>query len=156
MRAVSDTSPVSYLVLIGQTDLLPQLFAAVIIPEEVRTELGSSRAPSTIQQWIRQPPSWLVIDSSPLPTEATLGRLHAGERAAILLAEHIRADVVLLDEKAGRATALSRGLHVAGLLGVLREAANRGMVDLPAAVKALMSAGFRASPALLKSLLGAQ
>jgi predicted nucleic acid-binding protein len=68
----------------------------------------------------------------------------------------MRADVVLLDEKAGRAAALSRGLRVVGLLGVLREAANRGLVDLPAAPQALMSAGFRASPALLKAVLSSR
>jgi predicted nucleic acid-binding protein len=72
------------------------------------------------------------------------------------LDSRIRADVVLLDEKAGRAAALSRGLHVAGLLGVLREAANRGLVDLSVAIQALMRVGFRASPALLKSLLGSR
>ena len=52
MRAVSDTSPLSYLVLIGQTDLLPKVFTAVSIPDEVRAELASSRAPSAIQEWI--------------------------------------------------------------------------------------------------------
>lgn len=154
MRAVSDTSPLGYLVLIGQTHIVPQLFTAVIIPEEVRAELASNRAPSAIQQWIGQPPPWLEIDSIVLPSDAALDRLHAGERAAILLAERLRADLVLLDEKPGRTAALGRGLRVSGLLGILREAANRGLVDLPAAIQALLSVGFRASPALLRSLLG--
>jgi predicted nucleic acid-binding protein len=61
---------------------------------------------------------------------------------------------VLLDEKAGRTAALGRGHRVSGLLGLLREAADRGLVDLPTAVQALLSAGFRASPALLKAVLG--
>jgi predicted nucleic acid-binding protein len=152
VRAVSDTSPLSYLVLIDQTDLLPQVFTAVSIPEEVRAELASSRAPSPIQEWIGQPPPWLVIDSTPLPADPVLDRLHAGERAAILLAERLGGDIVLLDEKAARAVGVGRGLHVSGVLGVLREAASRGLVDLPTAVEALLSAGFRASPALLKSL----
>jgi predicted nucleic acid-binding protein len=154
VKAVSDTSPLGYLVLIGQTDLLPKVFTAVSIPDEVRAELASSRAPSAIQEWIGQPPPWLVIDSTALPADAVLDRLHAGERAAILLAERLAADIVLLDEKAARRVAVGRGLRVSGLLGVLREAANRGLVDLPTAVQALLSAGFRASPALLKSLLG--
>jgi predicted nucleic acid-binding protein len=95
----------------------------------------------------------LVIDSTALPADPVLDRLHAGERAAILLAERMGADIVLLDEKAARTVAVGRGLRVSGLLGVLREAASRGLVDLPTAVQALLSAGFRASPALLKSLL---
>jgi len=154
VRAVSDTSPLSYLVLIGQTDLLPKVFTAVSIPDEVHAELASSRAPSAIREWIGQPPPWLAIDSTPLPADAVLDRLHAGERAAILLAERMGADIVLLDEKAARTVAVVRGLRVSGLLGVLREAANRGLVELPTAVQTLLTAGFRASPALLKSLLG--
>jgi len=112
VKAVSDTSPLSYLVLIGQTDLLPKVFTAVRIPDEVRAELASSRAPSAIQEWIGQPPPWLVIDSTALPADAVLDRLHAGERAAILLAERMGADIVLLDEKAARRVAVGRGLRV--------------------------------------------
>ena len=70
MKAVSDTSPLSYLVLIGRTDLLPKLFTAVSIPEAVRAELASGRAPSAIQKWISQPPPWLVIDPRTLPADA--------------------------------------------------------------------------------------
>jgi predicted nucleic acid-binding protein len=153
VRAVSDTSPLSYLVLIGQPDLLSKVFTAVSIPDDVRVELASSRAPSAIQEWIKQPPPWLEIDSTPLPADAALDRLHAGERSAILLAERIGADILLLDEKAARTVAIGRGRRVSGLLGVLREAASRGLVDLPTAVQALLSAGFRASPTLLRSLL---
>ena len=153
MRAVSDTSPLGYLVLIGQTDLAPRLFTAVVIPQAVRLELASPRAPVEIQQWVRDPPPWLSVDSGPLRSSTGLDRLHDGERAAILLAEQLGADVVLLDEKAGRAIARARGLQVSGLLGILRVAASRGLVDLPTAVEALLRVGFRASPALLRSLL---
>jgi predicted nucleic acid-binding protein len=156
VRAVSDTSPLSYLIRIEQTPLIPELFSSVSVPEEVRAELASERAPSTIRQWIAQPSPWLAIEPNPSRTDAALDRLHAGERAAILLAEDLHADVVLLDEKAARTAALGRGLRVVGLLGVLSEAARRGLVDLPVALKALMDAGFRASPALLRSLLAAR
>ena len=61
MRAVSDPSPLSDLIRIGQTQVIPELFASVSIPEEVGAELASGRAPSEIQQWIAQPPSWLVF-----------------------------------------------------------------------------------------------
>jgi len=95
----------------------------------------------------------LEIDSTELPADPTLARLHAGERSALLLAENVSADVMLLDEKAARAAAVARGLGVVGLLGVLREAADRGLVALPSAVEDLLKAGFRTSPALLRSVL---
>jgi len=57
---------------------------------------------------------------------AGLERLQAGERAAILLAESTMADIILLDEKAARRVAATRGLRVTGILGVLGEGCHSG------------------------------
>jgi hypothetical protein len=80
-------------------------------------------------------------------------RLQAGEQAAILLAESIKADIILLDEKAARRIAAARGLRVTGILGVLGEAATRGLVELAPAIDRLRMTNFRSSPALLKATL---
>jgi predicted nucleic acid-binding protein len=48
--------------------------------------------------------------------------LDLGERAAIALAETMHADLLLIDEAAGRAEAKRRRLRVTGTLGVLRAA----------------------------------
>lgn len=52
MIVVSDTSPILYLLLIGQLDLLPQLYSQVIIPDVVRDEMLASGAPEQLQQWM--------------------------------------------------------------------------------------------------------
>jgi predicted nucleic acid-binding protein len=39
MIAVADASPLCYLVLIGEIDLLPQSFSQVLVPHAVITEL---------------------------------------------------------------------------------------------------------------------
>ena len=39
MIVVSDTSPICYLLLIGEIELLPQLYSQVIIPRIVGQEL---------------------------------------------------------------------------------------------------------------------
>jgi len=39
MIVVADTSPINYLLLINQIDLLPRLFRQIIIPEIVRDEM---------------------------------------------------------------------------------------------------------------------
>jgi predicted nucleic acid-binding protein len=65
----------------------------------------------------------------------------------------LRADLIILVEKAARQLATERGLWVTGLLGVLDEAATRGLVDLPVAVERLRQTTFRASPRLLEALL---
>ena len=82
-----------------------------------------------------------------------LEKLQAGEQAAILLAESMKADIVLLDEKAARRVAADRGLRVTGMLGVLGESATRGLVELAPAIDRLRMTNFRSSPALLKATL---
>ena len=65
----------------------------------------------------------------------------------------MRADIILLDEKAARGVAADRGLRVTGLLGVLGEAATRGLIELAPVINRLRMTSFRASPALLKATL---
>jgi predicted nucleic acid-binding protein len=95
----------------------------------------------------------LGVKENPLSAAAGLEKLQVGEQAAILLAESMKADIILLDEKAARRVAGNRGLRVTGLLGVLGEAATRGLVDLAPANDKLRTTTFRSSPALLKATL---
>jgi len=82
-----------------------------------------------------------------------LEKLQSGEQSAILVAESVRADVILLDEKSAPRVAAERGMRITGMLGVLGEAAARGIVDLPAAIDRLRRSNFRCSPALLNATL---
>ncbi|MGD1712441.1 hypothetical protein [Hydrocoleum sp. CS-953] len=50
--------------------------------------------------------------------------IHRGEAEAIILALELNADILLMDERKGRALAVSYNLKVIGLLGVLLEAKN--------------------------------
>ena len=50
MMVVADTSPINYLLLIGQIDLLPQLFQQIIIPDVVRDEMLNPDAPLILQE----------------------------------------------------------------------------------------------------------
>lgn len=153
MTVVADTSPLCYAILIGCADLLPRLFGRVHIPKAVHDELTAPAAPPEVSTWMQNPPEWLVVETVQGIADATLARLHPGEREALLLASQLRADLVVIDEKAARQIAEARGARVTGLLGILLEAANRGMVDLPTAVGRLRQTTFRASPAMLRDLL---
>ena len=44
MIAVADTSPICYLILIGEIDLLPKLYTEVLVPPAVVEELANGRA----------------------------------------------------------------------------------------------------------------
>jgi hypothetical protein len=153
MIAVADASPVCYLILIGEIEILPQLLGRILLPSEVLNELLASGAPHNVRSWAAAPPHWVSVGTAPSASVAGLERLHAGERAAILLAESAKADLVVLDDKHARRIASERGLRVAGLLGLLVEAANRKLLDLPSAIERLAKTSFRCSPILLRSLL---
>src|SRR5579863_3625655 len=128
MIAVADASPVCYLILIGEIELLPKLFRQVLLPQDVVDELLAEGAPPAVRSWAAAPPPWISVGEVPLGESGGLGRLQAGERAAILLAQSMTADLILLDEKSARRIAAERGLRVTGSLGVLAEAGSRGFV----------------------------
>lgn len=161
MTIVSDTSPISYLVLIGAENVLPALYGQILIPKAVRRELAHPQGPEAVRSWIEASPSWLSTSSVRAEgREQRLGReakrlqsLDPGERAAIQLAGQEDARLLLIDERAGRRVARARGLEVTGTIGVLGAAAKKGHVDAARAVKALRDTTFRASPDLYRWLL---
>jgi predicted nucleic acid-binding protein len=153
MIVVADTTPVNYLILIDEIDVLAKLYGRVVIPRAVREELRSSRAPVSVQAWIAQPPPWLEILSPISSLDTALAKLDAGEREAIALAEELSADQLSVDELKGRREAERRGLSVIGTIGILREAADEGLLDLRIAMDRLRKTSFHISPAILASLL---
>jgi len=142
MIAVADTSPICYLILIGEIDLLPKLFSQVLAPQAVLAELLHEDAPATVRSWASNLPSWISAKETPVLATAGLEKLQAGEQAAIVLAESIKADIILLDEKAARRVAADRGLRVTGILGILGEAVTRGLVELAPAIDRLRMTDF--------------
>jgi predicted nucleic acid-binding protein len=61
MLVVSDTSPLCYLLLIGEIQILTQLYHQVLIPKIVQDELLHEESPIVVQNWINDPPGWLII-----------------------------------------------------------------------------------------------
>lgn len=154
MFVVADTSPLCYLILIDHIHLLPQLYNRVVIPQAVYQELGVPAAPQPVRTWLAASPNWLEIRSVTFPNDQDLSLLDQGEAEAIALTEILGADLILIDEKRGRQTAMDRGLKVVGLLGILVTTANDGLIDFAAAIARLQVTNFRASPTLLHKLLG--
>jgi predicted nucleic acid-binding protein len=56
---IADTSPLNYLLLIGEIAILPRLYGQVLIPPEVLAELCDPSAPPEVLQWVRLQPIWL-------------------------------------------------------------------------------------------------
>jgi predicted nucleic acid-binding protein len=150
MVVVADTSPINYLVLIGQIEILPGLYNRVVIPPAVLRELKHPAAPEPVRDWSAHPPDWLEVLTP--KNVVSIARLDLGEAEAIALATEINAEVLLIDEQAGRQEAARRGLKVAGTLSVLDEADQAGFVNFDAAVARLRETSFRISQAVLAEI----
>lgn len=153
MIVVSDTSPICYLLLIDQIMVLQKLYDVVAIPEAVADELNASESPSVLRNWIANPPNWLQIEIVSASPRSGLEKLDSGEQEAILLAEQIEAELIILDDKAARQIASERGLRIIGLLGIIKDAAQLGLLDLRVTFERLKEAGFWVAPSLLERLL---
>ena len=122
MIVVSDTSPILNLSIIGQLDLLRKLFSALVLPPSVAQELDRHQ--------IEVQPQWMsVVAAQDREQFADLRQhLDPGEAEVIVVALELQASLILIDEHRGRQIAAARGLGFMGLLGVLSEAKERGLI----------------------------
>jgi len=150
---ISDTSPINYLVLIGKQQILPILFSKIVIPGAVLRELQAAATPPEVRLWMASRPGWLEVKQPARPPEPSLSHLDAGEREAIQLAEELKADLLIIDERAGREEALKRSLPVIGTLAILESAAERGLLDLALVLVELKAHNFFISPVLERDFL---
>ncbi len=159
MIIVSNTSPISNLIIIGEVSLLQQIYPKVLIPPAVHLEL--TRLP------IFQPTmisllgaGWLEIQApTNLQLLDTLNQtLDPGEAEAIALAVELSTDReqrdevvrLLIDERLGRNVTASYGLKLRGLLGILINAKQQELIPVlkPILDRLISQAGFRVSQSL--------
>lgn len=155
MIVVADSSPLHYLILLEQADILPRLYENVLIPDAVATELRAAASPRNVSEWVSNHPSWLrIVEVTAEEIVSVADELDLGERAAIALAERTGAELLLIDESAGRAEARRRSLRVTGTLGVLRAGAEAGLLDVRDVVSRLQATNFYVDEALLRTVFG--
>lgn len=122
MILVADTGPLIGLAKIRQIRLLDALASDVFIPPAVRRELLSHRGPevSLLEEAVDE---WFQVeapDEPPREVEDATSTLDVGERAAIVLADAVEHEAVLImDDQAGRQVARQLDIPVTGLIGVL-------------------------------------
>ncbi|HEX9962944.1 MAG TPA: DUF3368 domain-containing protein [Pyrinomonadaceae bacterium] len=129
MIIVSDTSPVSNLILIQRLYILQKIFFEIIVPPAVDAEIlalkqfGKDLSEYENAAWINvaQPTNLQKVQM--LQTN-----LDAGEAQAIVLALETNCDLLLMDERIGTNIARQEGLQTIGLVGVLIKAKERGII----------------------------
>lgn len=158
MLVVSDTTPLLYLARVGRLDVLCELYVEVVVPQTVWDELVEARpdAPGVVAvraaAWLRVVPDV----SAPDDVAGVLAEIDAGEAAAIAVALGRHAELLLIDDAAGRRAAGELGVAVRGTLGVLVTAKAAGILAAVAPViAALLAEGFRASCAVVEQALRA-
>jgi uncharacterized protein len=127
MIVIADTSVLLNLALVGQIQLLRELFGVIVIPVPVKDEFERLAVTTgrfaglVLPEWVR-----VYTASQTGMGDAILQQLDPGEAAAILLAVKLHADAVLMDESVGRVIAQARGLRTIGILGILIQARQAG------------------------------
>lgn len=125
---VSNTTPLISLVGVGLLDLLPAIYREIWVPDVVYAEYQTGRVTHAGNPDLSTF-AWIVAHlAMPHPDVPT--NLDAGEAAALALALHSSAQLVLLDEQRARREATRLGLPIAGSLTVLLEAKRRGILPL--------------------------
>lgn len=153
MIVVSDTSPLNYLILIGEENILTKLFGSIVIPQAVSDELLDAGASSQVREWSQNLPDWVKVRHAILTPAASLDLLDRGEREAILLAQELSADLLLVDDKQARQAAVNLGIAITGTVGIVDKAARAGLIDLKIGVEKLQKTNFFISDDLLNLLL---
>jgi predicted nucleic acid-binding protein len=151
MIVVSDTSPIRYLIAIGQIDILFDIFGHIIVPQAVYEELQHPNTPVPVAQWVSSAPVWFEVRTP--ATVTPIKGLGHGELQAIALAQEIEADVLLTDDGRARKAAFQKGLQVVGTLRILYEASRRGLLEFSQAIAALRATNFYVQEEVVYDLL---
>ena len=132
MLVVCNTSPISNLAIIDQLGLLKERYGSVVIPSRVKLELDALSHPQgrgRVEEALCQ--GWLRVKAQPDRRMSSQLEQHIdpGEAEAIALAEWLKADKLLIDDRIGRELARERQVPVAGLLGELLHAKQAGRLE---------------------------
>ncbi len=153
MIVVADTSPLNYLILIGNVDVIKPLYGRLAIPTVVRNEMLRPEAPASVRSWAMNLPAWVEVHTAQPATSLLSKNLDLGESEAISLALALKAPILIIDERIGRKEAQAHGLRVIGTLGILRDAHALDLLDLGTAIQQLKATNFRIPSETLMKLL---
>lgn len=132
MIVVSDSTPLITLMKVESLNLIHELFGEIVIPEAVYRELTENPAYYDEAEQIRSCKFIRVIHVQNRKTVSLLQRvagLDLGESEAIAYADENKADLLLVDEAAGRRTAKFLGLRIMGSIGILISAFKEGYLS---------------------------
>ena len=152
-KVVSNTTPIISLLIVNKLEVLKKLYSEVIIPNEVFLEIEAGKNKDYYVDLTKI--EWIKI--AKIKNEKSLLfflDLDKGEAEAIVLANEIDADLIILDETLGRFHAKHIGLKVTGTIGILLKAKETGIIDfIKPLLNELAQKGIWLSEKLIKQAL---
>ena len=159
MIVVSDTTPIISLIKINRLDLLKELFNEVLIPDAVFRELTTNTVFANEAQIVRTS-SFLKVSSvqnhKALQLLQAVSGLDDGESEAIILADELKASVLVMDEKKGMKVAQKMGIQITGTVGILIQAYDEKKVtadEIKSYLTQLKNSNIRLSDSLIQQAL---
>jgi len=167
VKTLTNTTVVSNFAAVGRLDLLKQVHGRLYVPNQVYEEILDGLEEgyefyTAIEGQIYPlaETGWIELVSMSHDEEFRIfqslpRRLHHGEAACLAIAQH-RTWAFLTDDKLARRLAQSRDIVVSGTLGVLTQAARRGLLTADQVDKLLgemLARGYRSPLNSLKPFL---
>ena len=151
MKIVSNSSPLIFFSAIGLLDKLAD-FGDISIPKTVYEEVTKNDLKGSNEvkhaDWIK------VVEVEDHESVAFSSALDAGEAQAIALAIKQNADLILMDDLAGRRAATAYGIAVMGTLGLLKVMYQKGRIEnMKFVLDELQKHGFWMSTELYNEML---
>jgi predicted nucleic acid-binding protein len=152
---VSNASPLINLARVNHFDLLVKFYDQIVIPQAVYDEVVVRGQGCDGSREVKEA-SWIEtqVPKDELAVRALAAELGKGEASAIILAQELQADLLLMDEIRGRRIAQQLGLNVRGTLGILACARREGRIpNLRQVLDLLRARGTWISPDLYAEIL---
>ena len=146
---VSDSSPLNYLALLSDFELLRKIYGNLVIPPAVQREVVERGAAYPVGKAVRAAlGEWISVAEAPNATQVISlrrdFRLDLGESEAILVAEALGKTPLLMDERRGVRCARLRGMTVIRTPMIYADAKILGLIDnVREKLDALRSQGLR-------------
>jgi predicted nucleic acid-binding protein len=154
---VSNTTPIVCFLKLGRLDILKNIFNEIIIPqavyEEVTAKPDEAEAISALTEYG-------LFKTRPVENKFAVSLLQKqigldlGESESIVLAQELKAELLLMDERKGRRVAVENGISISGTLGVLIKAKQMNLVkEIRPLLNELITKDIRIGNNLLKKVL---
>ena len=150
---VCNTSPLIALSILGKVDLIEKAYGNWVVPDKVMLESTIDGKPFSEKLKHVLSPHRMGVKNKFIVSSYEI-YLDSGEAEVIALAEEVKADLLLIDDKKGRRFAELKGFKVVGVAGFILKAKKLGLIAeiKPEFIK-MRQAGIRISDSIYRESL---